>query len=1411
MLHGAEGDTKPSTAPAPWHQRHLCRIQVVFPEACRKNPAPLLLFHPLRSPASDQATAAPDPGPAELIPDSLGTGPDTSVGFGPRPKIKLPPRNKIDQTHAEADAKSAGCMQCHRTTDAHTMHASPNVVLGCTDCHGGSPKRGLTKDQAHVHPLYPEFWVEGANPLNSTVLLNHESPEFIKFFNPGDLRVCDESCGPCHSDTVERVRHSMMNHGGMLWNAAAYNNGAIQYKNAIVGQAYSQNGAPLMLQNPFPPTAEETTTKGILPWLLPLPRFNRGQPGNVFRIFEKGGSSPLSLGSPTLDEPPGAPERRLSERGLGTLNRTDPLFLGAQKTRLHDPMLHFLGSNDHPGDYRSSGCSSCHVVYANDRSPSQSGWYAKYGNQGLSFSKDPMIPKDQRGHPIFHKFTSAIPTSMCMNCHMHQGNLFVNPYLGYIWWDQETDAKFMYPNPENPLAGNSYFRGKRTPQQMLQQHNPTDDELVRITSDSNPEGAVARGLWGDLDFLERTSELNSKLEHTQFADYHGHGWIYRAIFKQDKKGNRLDREDNVIEHNDFKHAVHLKDIHLERGMQCGDCHFDVDAHGNGLLYGEPRNATTIMCIDCHGTINARPTLITSGSSGATDPKNRRNIKPVNLASLRTAFGPRFEWEGDKLIQYSSMRPDLKWEMPQTIDTINPFHPKYNAKSRYAKTLRRDGTNWGELPEDWKKLPADEVAGKCKAELAHANENFDCQVCHTAWATSCFGCHLNMKANQRVQQNKFEGVVDRNYTTYNPQIVRDDVFQLGLDSTVKGHRLAVLRSSSAVVVSSQNANREYVYNQVQTMSGEGYSGQAFNPHFAHTTSGKGTTKTCTDCHLSTANDNNAWMASLLGFGTGSVNFFGTYAWVGGEDEINAVVWTERDEPQAPIGSSFQKYAYSDNYQKHLNNKRELKEAYEHHSKVVNDLTVRAEYLYTANGEEGLEVYDIANIDQKGFSERFSTSVISPLGQRTYVRSPNATAVAMPSTLANDPYRTHLPPNEEQPMDAYVGYVFVSDLEKGLFVVNIGTLYDGNPENNFLHRAKLKDDEGNVTGEYYNPGGRLDGATFAVCGGHRVYMTTARGLAIVDVKEPERPRLIGELANGFLKNPKCITLQFQYAFITDDDGLKIVNISDPSHPRAVSGGVVRLADAQKLYVARTYAYVANGHEGLAIIDVQNPEHPFLDQMFNAGGELNDTHGVQIGSVAASMYALIADGHNGFRVVQLISPDTVEGASGFSPRPAPRLIATYKTHHPALAISRGLDRDRVVDETGGQTVVFGRRGARPFHVDEMQPFIKHRDGEPYRVEDVLLKKVTEEKEIKIGEGPDAKVEKIKTTRTGIFTKSGTELKDPNPAKPPPPGSTGGATPLAPKLELLDSPFNIPPGTVPPIQPPVKPEAPKPEEEKK
>jgi len=124
-----------------------------------------------------------------------------------------------------------------------------------------------------------------------------------------------------------------------------------------------------------------------------------------------------------------------------------------------------------------------------------------------------------------------------------------------------------------------------------------------------------------------------------------------------------------------------------------------------------------------------------------------------------------------------------------------------------------------------------------------------------------------------------------------------------------------------------------------------------------------------------------------------------------------------------------------------------------------------------------------------------------------------------------------------------------------------------------------------------------------------------------------------------------------------------------------------------------------------------------LYNAGGALNDTRAVQIGSVNASMFALVADGKNGLRVIQMISPENVPESAGFSPKPNPKLIATYPTASPALAVSRGLDRDRVVDESGNETVVFGRRGSRPFNLAEMEKFYL-RDGSPYTVENVFEK---------------------------------------------------------------------------------------------
>ena len=70
--------------------------------------------------------------------------------------------------------------------------------------------------------------------------------------------------------------------------------------------------------------------------------------------------------------------------------------------------------------------------------------------------------------------------------------------------------------------------------------------------------------------------------------------------------------------------------------------------------------------------------------------------------------------------------------------------------------------------------------------------------------------------------------------------------------------------------------------------------------------------------------------------------------------------------------------------------------------------------------------------------------------------------------------------------------------------------------------------------------------------------------------------------------------------------------------------------------------------------------------------------------------------------------------APRRTPSSSPRSPRRGPAVAVSRGLDRDRVVDETGNQTVVFGRRGSRPFNAAEFNMFLR-RAGQLFRVEDV------------------------------------------------------------------------------------------------
>src|SRR5207249_7179694 len=143
----------------------------------------------------------------------------------------------------------------------------------------------------------------------------------------------------------------------------------------------------------------------------------------------------------------------------------------------------------------------------------------------------------------------------------------------------------------------------------------------------------------------------------------------------------------------------------------------------------------------------------------------------------------------------------------------------------------------------------------------------------------------------------------------------------------------------------------------------------------------------------------------------------------------------------------------------------------------------------------------------FSERITMAPVSKFGQKFYLKTKYATAVAAPTTLAVDPARWRLTTdgrmispeearnsgaqlvNEEQPIHPLYAYLYVVDKYEGLILVNGATLLDGDPLNNYLQRVL---DPGKYANGAFNPGGALSDANNIAIAGTHAYITTDHGL-------------------------------------------------------------------------------------------------------------------------------------------------------------------------------------------------------------------------------------------------------------------------------------------------------------------------------
>ena len=306
------------------------------------------------------------------------------------------------------------------------------------------------------------------------------------------------------------------------------------------------------------------------------------------------------------------------------------------------------------------GCTACHVIYANDASET-SAQYAQYGNQGKrNGGSDHQSEGRRTGHPIKHQITRSIPSSQCMTCHMHPGTNMVATYYGYTWWDNETDGKHMYPAERSNRRRRAAGISSRNPGSgaracgAIRSSSAQSARRTSTRSCSTRSSAIPRPRLG----LPRRLQARP-----------------RATCSTRTKDRPADDPD------EFGKAVHLKDIHLENGMHCVDCHFGQDNHGNGKLYNEPRNAVR--------SLHRLPRLIDQArDTHHHRPGRASRAQPPRRAPHTKARAP-LRREGDRLYQRSMVDPGLKWEVVQTVDTITPGRRLQRA-SRYAKTVQRDG-------------------------------------------------------------------------------------------------------------------------------------------------------------------------------------------------------------------------------------------------------------------------------------------------------------------------------------------------------------------------------------------------------------------------------------------------------------------------------------------------------------------------------------------------------------------------------------------------------------------------------------------------------------------------------------------------------------------------------------------------
>ncbi len=262
------------------------------------------------------------------------------------------------------------CVSCHIGIEkVHESIPANNCVL----CHGGDGD-ATEQDQAHV-PV-PSDWAEvrgDALPPAASGFIRDFSPDqlsaldpaYLQFINPGDIRVVNNSCGPCHPSQAATVRNSIMTTNAGHYMPTRFLAGQ-QDRNALYGSHPASD-----------PDCDPEANPGTVCSLdvLPLPDDDQID---------------AALASGSIED------------------LEDAAYPHYLKKRCDTCHAAGFGKNNAKHLYRSTGCTSCHMVY---------------DTQGVYQGADEALPRNAFPYSAKHEITTAIPSSQCATCHFQGGRI----------------------------------------------------------------------------------------------------------------------------------------------------------------------------------------------------------------------------------------------------------------------------------------------------------------------------------------------------------------------------------------------------------------------------------------------------------------------------------------------------------------------------------------------------------------------------------------------------------------------------------------------------------------------------------------------------------------------------------------------------------------------------------------------------------------------------------------------------------------------------------------------------------------------------------------------------------------------------------------------------------------------------